>query len=173
MTPATSVHLDISVRCPWSTTRNDQLSVGWQGALETFFCIKEILHQFKRYMGSEYTYIICIYIIYICLCVYTVYHFNMTRCGINLKFRACSSWEKPLHWVDSPSKLFGWHHSWPQILARIDAERQASGDMDLGRNDTWDVQKQRGSQQIQDINRSRLRDKMDIIYIVWNYCKQK
>lgn len=51
-----------------------------------------------------------------------IYHFNMTSCGINLKFRACSSWEKPLHWVDSPSKLFGWHHFWPQILAQIDVE---------------------------------------------------
>ena len=59
--PSTSVHLDISVRCPRST----------KGALETFFCLEEILHQFKRSMGSEYTYIY-IYILYICLCVYVI-----------------------------------------------------------------------------------------------------
>lgn len=134
MTPSTSVHLDISVRCPWSTTRNDQLSFWWQGALETFFCMKEILHQLKRSMGSEYIHI------HLSMCIY---HFNFTICGINLKFRACSSWEKPLHWVDSTAKLLGWHHSWPQILVQIDLERQASCDLDVGRNDTWDVQKQR------------------------------
>lgn len=70
-----------------------------------------------------------------------------------------------MHWVDSPSKLLGWHHSWTKILAQIDVKLQASasGDLDVGRNDTWDVQKLKGSQPIQDINLSWLSNKMEII----------
>lgn len=82
----------ITLKRPQSISTSPFAVLG--GANDTFFCMEEI-----RLTSSKGLWVVKIYIyvhMYTCVYVY-IYLFKTISCGIKLKFRACSSWEKPLH----------------------------------------------------------------------------